>query len=206
MDTVGWALEAYMRTLVAGDSRFDRWRYGQDAKALTPKEQQGFKIFTGAGRCNTCHRVGESDALFSDGLFHVTGAGLSDPVRALAVTLAPGVETVLSGEDLVHFADTKTPDLGRFDISLLEADRFAFKTPSLRNVARTAPYMHDGSLPTLEAVVAFYKQGGIPVVGKSPLLAPVDLTPTEEAALVAFLKSLDSSQLDALTLAARAAP
>ena len=206
MDTVGLALAAYMRTLVAGDSRFDRWRYGHDAQALTPQEQMGFRIFTGAGRCAACHRVGERSARFSDGLFHVTGAGQSEPVKALVLALAPGVETVLTGEDLVHFTDSRTPDLGRFDLSLVEADRFAFKTPSLRNVAQTAPYMHDGSMPTLEAVVAFYRQGGRPVDGKSPLLQPLDLTPADELALVAFLKTLDSSQLPALIQTARGAP
>lgn len=206
MDTVGAAMAAYMRTLVAGDSRFDRWRYGKDLQALTAQEQQGFRVFSGPGRCSACHTVGEKDALFSDGLFHVTGAGLADTARSLAVTLAPGVNTVLSGEDLVHFSDTRSPDLGRFDITLQEVDRFAFKTPSLRNVAHTAPYMHDGSLPTLEAVVAFYNQGGGRVVGKSPLIAPLGLTPADEMALVAFLRSLDGSRIGELSNAARSPP
>lgn len=206
MDTVGEAMAAYMRTLVAGDSRFDRWRYGPNPQALTAQEQQGFRVFNGAGRCSVCHAVGEKDALFSDGLFHVTGAGLADAARSLSVTLAPGVDTVLAGADLAYFTDTRSPDLGRFDITLQETDRFAFRTPSLRNVARTAPYMHDGSLPTLEAVVAFYNKGGGRVVGKSPLIAPLGLTPAEEEAVVAFLRSLDGSRLSELSNAARTPP
>lgn len=206
MDSVAQALAAYMQTLVAGDSRFDRWRYAQQTPSLTAQEQRGFGIFTGPGRCSTCHTVGTNSALLADGLFHVTGAGLAEPLRSLVVQLVPGVKTVLTGQDLVHFTDTRAPDLGRFDVTLLEADRYAFKTPSLRNVARTAPYMHDGSLPTLEAVVEFYNRGGGPVVGKSPLIQPLRLAAQDQAALVAFLRALDSSQLGTITHAARASP
>lgn len=199
METLGAALAAFETTLVAADSRFDRWQYRGDRGALSGQEQLGFRIFSGKGRCTSCHSMGEAGALLADGKFHVTGAGQATPPdRAIVVPLAPGVQTVLGGADLAAFAEQQPPDLGRFEITLDPADRFAFKTPSLRNVARTAPYMHDGSLPTLEAVVDFYDRGGGEVPDKSAMLAPLGLSSAEKQALVAFLRSLDGARLGTL--------
>jgi len=204
MDTVGQALAAYQRTLVAGGSRFDRWRYGGQAQALSPLERRGFELFTGAARCAACHRVGERDAPFTDHRYHVTGVGFVPRPQRIVVPLAPGVQTVLADADLAAFDNPRPPDLGRFEVTLDPADRHAFRTPSLRNVARTAPYMHDGSLATLEEVVDFYDRGGGDVVGKSPLLSPLSLADDDKRALVAFLRALDSEALPALVAAARA--
>ena len=199
METVGAALAAFELSLVSADSRFDRWRYRGDQGALSEQEQIGFRIFTGKGRCSGCHSVGESGALFSDGRFHVTGAGQSAaPDHALVVPLAAGMQTVLGAGDLAAFAEVPAPDLGRFEITLDPADRYAFKTASLRNIAHTAPYMHDGSLPTLEAVVDFYDGGGGEVLDKSALLMPLDLSSADKQALVAFLCSLDGANLQTL--------
>ncbi|WP_119287695.1 cytochrome-c peroxidase [Azohydromonas sediminis] len=203
MDTVGAALAAYERSLVAAGSRFDRWRYGGDAQALTPLEQRGFELFTGAARCAACHHVGERDAPFTDHRYHATGVGFVPGPARLVVPLAPGVQTVLEAGALTPFADPRPPDLGRFEVTLDPADRHAFRTPSLRNVARTAPYMHDGSLATLDDVVDFYDRGGGDLEGKSPLLAPLGLTGDDKRALVAFLRALDSAALPALVEAAR---
>jgi len=207
MDTLGAALAAFESTLVAADSRFDRWHYRGDAGAVSEQEQAGFRIFSGKGRCTGCHEIGAKSALFADGRFHVTGAGQTAPTgSAIVVPLAPGVHTVLSDVDLVAFAESVTPDLGRFEITLDPADRFAFKTPSLRNVARTAPYMHDGSLATLEAVVDFYDRGGGDVDDKDRLIAPLGLSPAEKAALVVFLRSLDGVGIDTLVASSRPSP
>jgi cytochrome c peroxidase len=204
MDTVGSALAAYQRTLTAADSRFDRWRYGGQAQALSPQEQRGFALFTGKARCATCHPVGDTHALLTDQRFHVTGAGAAwQPRAAVSVPLAPGVQTTLSVADRAAYDTAPVADLGRWEITLQPADRHAFRTPSLRNVARTAPYMHDGSLPTLEAVVAFYARGGGPVPDRSPSLAPLALDDADQRALVAFLRALDSSALPALVGEAR---
>ncbi len=204
---LGEAVAAYLRTLVAGNSRFDQWRYANRADALTAQEQRGFELFAGAGRCTACHTVTQESALFADGAFHVTGAGFKPQAKAIAVQLAAGVSTTLKPSELAAFADPRPPDLGRFDISQQENDRFAFKTPSLRNVSRTAPYMHDGSFSTLEEVVAFYNQGGEEAPGhsssKSPLLKPLNLSAEDQRALVAFLKSLDSQNLPDLIRSAR---
>ena len=201
--TLGEAVAAYLRTLVAGNSRFDQWRYANRSDALTALEQRGFKLFAGAGRCTACHTVTEQSALFADGAFHVTGAGFKPQATAIVVELAAGVQTTLKPSDLAAFADSRRADLGRFDVSQQAQDRFAFKTPSLRNVSRTAPYMHDGGFSTLEEVVAFYNQGGEEAPGKSPRLTPLNLSAEDQRALVAFLKSLDSQNLPDLVVQAR---
>jgi cytochrome c peroxidase len=204
MATLGDAIAAFEATLVAADSRFDRWRYGGQSTTLSDAEQSGWRIFSGKGRCSICHLVGERHALLSDGRFHVTGAGFVSPAgRSFVVPLAPGIQTQLSDADLAAFAADAPPDLGRFEITLDPADRYAFKTPSLRNVAHTAPYMHDGSLATLEEVVDFYDRGGGDVPDRSPLLAPLGLDADEKRALVAFLRSLDGADLPVLASKSR---
>lgn len=199
MDTLGAAVAAFEVTLVAADSRFDRWRYGSQGSALSDLEQQGWRIFSGKGRCTTCHLAGERHALLADGKFHVTGAGYAQAAgRSFVVPLAPGVQTVLKEADLADYSPSVPPDLGRFEITLDPADRYAFKTPSLRNVAHSAPYMHDGSLATLEDVVDFYDRGGGEVPGKHEALAALGLAAGEKHALVAFLRALDGAGLPAL--------
>ena len=200
METLGAAIAAFEATLVAADSRFDRWRYRGQGAALSDVEQAGFRIFSGKGRCTACHLVGEQHALLADGKFHVTGAGIAPPAgRSFVVPLAPGVQTVLTDADLAAFAADLPPDLGRYEITLDPADRYAFKTPSLRNVARSAPYMHDGSLATLEEVVDFYDRGGGGAPDKSALLTVLGLGADEKRALVAFLRSLDGASLPTLS-------
>jgi cytochrome c peroxidase len=206
MDTVGEAIAAYERSLVAGNSRFDRWRYGGEAQALSAQEQEGFRVFAGRGGCVACHPIGERDALFSDGSFRATGAGLQPAQPKMVVPLAPGVQTEITPQDLAAFADKTVPDLGRFDVTLDPADRYAFKVPSLRNVTRTAPYMHDGSLPTLEAVVDFYDRGGVPLPDGTRPLPALDLSAAEKAALVVFLHTLEGGSLDALVAQSHAEP
>jgi cytochrome c peroxidase len=95
--------------------------------------------------------------------------------------------------------DRPTPDLGRFDVTKKDADRGAFKTPTLRDVARRPPYMHDGSLATLRDVVAFYNRGGVPNPTRSPLVTPLGLTGAEESALVAFMEALTGEIDPAIT-------
>jgi cytochrome c peroxidase len=150
------------------------------------------EIFTGKGRCANCHLIGEHSALLSDFRYHNTGIGwLRSQQRAqVEVELAPGTTAPMSAADLRRIGAPPRSDLGRFEITLDPADRWAYKTPMLRNVAATAPYMHDGSLPTLEAVVEFYDGGGAGAPDQSSLIAPLRLSTAEKAALVAFLKAL----------------
>jgi cytochrome c peroxidase len=96
----------------------------------------------------------------------------------------------VSGAVLRRLGEAEANDLGRFEITQDPRDRWAYKTPMLRNVARTAPYMHDGSLPTLEAVVAYYNAGGAGAPEQSVEIVPLGLTADEAHGLVAFLRAL----------------
>lgn len=207
---VGAALAGYQRTLVAGDSRFDRWRYGNDKTALNSAEQAGFAVFAGKGRCIACHAVGERHALFSDARFHNTGIGWArrkgvavDPARRYAVQLAPGVVTEVREHELANVSEPLQDDDGRFEVTRKAADRWAYRTPSLRNVAITGPYMHDGSLATLEEVVEYYQRGGIDNPGKDKLLQPLQLSAEEKRNLAAFLRSLTGDNVGQLARTAR---
>lgn len=97
--------------------------------------------------------------------------------------------------------DSPNPDLGRYKVTQDESDLGAFKIPTLRDISKTAPYMHDGSLKSLEEVIDFYDQGGIPNLGLSPRIRPLHLTSREKKALVSFLKALDGEgwQMDSPT-------
>ncbi|MBL8237841.1 MAG: c-type cytochrome [Bryobacterales bacterium] len=160
------AIAAYERTVVTGNSPFDQYFYGGNKAALSAPAARGMAIFLDRerGNCAACHTAGTKEAVFSDGKFHNVGAGLS-----------PEGELV---------------DLGRFAETKVESDKGAFKTPSLRNVAQTGPYMHDGSLKTLRAVVDFYAGGGSsnPYLDKE--VRPLALTGRDREDLVAFLESL----------------
>jgi cytochrome c peroxidase len=203
VNSVAAAIAAFEVSLVAANSRFDRWRFAAEATALSEVEQWGFNIFAGKGRCAVCHLVGSQHALFADGQFHVTGAGLVSTPRSVVVPLAPGVQTVITAADLADYSPAVVPDLGRYEVTRNLADRHAFKTPSLRNVAHTAPYMHDGSLASLDEVVDFYDRGGGDVAGRSSLLVPLKLSAEEKGALVAFLRALDGDSLPRLMAGSR---
>lgn len=205
MDTVGSALGSFQITITAADSNFDRWMYGGQAAALSPKAQAGYRLFAGKALCVQCHAVGKADALFTDNKYHVTGAGpIAKPMQPFTVPLAPGVETTITDAVIEGFIVRTPPDLGRFDITHVEADRYAFRTPTLRDIARTAPYMHDGSLLTLEEVVDFYDRGGGNVVDKSEQVVPLGLSAEEKGQLIEFLRALNSNDYQALVARSRA--
>ncbi|MGI9223702.1 MAG: cytochrome-c peroxidase [Woeseiaceae bacterium] len=210
MQTIGMALASYERVLVSGGSPFDRWYYGNDKSALDASARRGFDVFRGKGRCIVCHTVTPEFALFSDGKFHNTGIGYFATMRPadteFEVLLAPGqAERVTS--DLAETTGTEAfRDLGRYEVTGNPDDRWRYRTPTLRNVALTAPYMHDGSLPTLRAVLLFYNRGGVPNEVLDPLISPLGLSDAEIDDLLAFLKSLTGSNVDALVSDAHAAP
>jgi cytochrome c peroxidase len=160
----------------------------------------------------SCHPIGREFALFTDDAFHDTGIGYHHEEVApraqapLPVELAPGVTVPVSRAFMATISEARQPDLGRYEVTLDHADMWRFKTPSLRNVALTAPYMHDGSLGTLEDVVRFYDRGGIPHPGLDPLLHPLNLSDDEVSSLVAFLESLTSPHVERLVEDARSAP
>ena len=96
----------------------------------------------------------------------------------------------------IGFRGDRFVDPGRYAVSGIEADLGAFRTPSLRNVAHTAPYMHDGSLGTLEEVVDFYDAGGRPNPNLSPRIKPLFLTDYDKTALVAFLRAVTDAEFE----------
>jgi cytochrome c peroxidase len=207
MLAIGQAIASYERTVVAASSRFDQWHFRGKPDALSDTEKEGFRVFSGKGRCIACHTVAQRHALFSDGRFHNTGIGYARTMgikTRYTVPLAPGVTTEMTDDDLRSFEPT-LPDVGRYEVTLDPGDRWAYRTPTLRNVALTAPYMHDGSLASLEEVVEFYDRGGIDNENRDPLIGPLGLTAAEKTALVAFLKTLTGTNVGALARAARAA-
>ena len=154
-ERVAQAIATFERTILSGDSPYDRFKAG-NSEALTTQQQQGMKLFFGKANCSSCH----SGSHFSDNAFHNLGLGMH-------------------GDAI---------DKGRFEQSKLLGDTGAFKTPTLRDVGRTAPYMHDGSLATLEEVVAYYAKGGTPNAYLDEEIFAFQLTDEEKQALVAFLR------------------
>jgi cytochrome c peroxidase len=165
-ERVAQAIADYERTRVSGNSAYDRWRRARDQRAASEAVKQGHELFFGKAGCSQCH-VGSR---FTDTTFHNVGIGWN--------------------------AATKTfTDDGRYEVTqgkgeAGEADRGAFKTPTLRDVSRHAPYMHDGSVPTLRAVVEYYNRGANRNPFLDPKIEPLGLTPPEIDALVAMLEAL----------------
>lgn len=195
MDTVADALASYQRTLLAANSPFDRWYYGDEEDALDASAQRGFELFTGRGNCSSCHLLGEDHALFTDEELHNIGTGyersMGEPPGPQRVTLAPGVFVEVAPEIVAEVSGPGAGnDLGRYEVTGDPADRWHYKTPTLRNVALTAPYMHDGSLLTLADVVDFYDRGGVPNPLLDPRIRPLGLSAREKADLLAFLEAL----------------
>lgn len=156
IDRAGKAIATFERTVMSGDSPYDRWKAGQ-ANAMSPSAVRGYHVFQKA-QCDACHE-GQN---FTSNMYSNIGVGMDKP----------------------------NPDLGRFEISKDPADWGAFKTPTLREVEHTGPYMHDGSLKTLEEVVDYYDKGGTPNRNLDSHIKQQHLRADEKADLVAFLKAL----------------
>lgn len=203
MKNLGEAIASYQRTVLSANSPFDRWRYGGEKAAMSKPALAGFKLFTGKAQCARCHKIGKNSALFTDHKFHNTGIGnKSDKQKPtqtgpVKVEISPGVFVDLSRKSVDAVSEGHQKDLGRMEVTERPRDLYLFKTPSLRNVAITGPYMHDGSLSTLRQVVEFYNAG--PAKG----LKPLKLSNSEIKALVVFLKSLTGDNVTQLIKEAR---
>jgi cytochrome c peroxidase len=164
------AVNAYLDQVSSGYSAFDSYIAGDDS-ALNDRAKRGFGVFVGRGTCIECHR----GPALTDFDFHVTGVPQS-------------------GENV------PATDNGRGDVTNDPLDAGAFLTPSLRNVARTAPYMHDGALPSLDKVIDFYRHGGGAsnyTGAKDPRIQELDITDQDADDLVAFLQSLNGMPVPA---------
>ena len=177
------AVAAFVQTVTSRNAPIDRYLTG-DTSALSAEAREGLALFQGRAGCIQCH----TGPLLSGQKFHALGVPenpdvFANPLRH--ITLRRFFRTLGAPN-----AENYREDPGLFGVTKDPKDWGKFRTPSLREVGRTAPYMHNGSLPTLEGVVAFYDRGGGPHRNKSPLLKPLGLTAGEKRALVEFLKSL----------------
>ncbi len=189
IEHVGRALASFERTLSAAGSPFDRYRYQGEESALAPAAKRGLLLFQGRAQCASCHVIGPENAIFTDNQFHGLSVGLSRIAQRLPALTTGLVQMRGQGKplDQAVLSDEDVAELGRFAVTLQPADIGKFRTPSLRNVALTAPYMHDGSIATLEEAVEleiYYRsaESGHPLI----------LTPLEKADLLEFLRALDS--------------
>jgi cytochrome c peroxidase len=206
LDSVAKAIAAFERTLVSRNSPFDRFLSG-DTKAITERQKQGWELFKGKAKCAECHVHSTASPFFSDEKFYNTGIRTKDLKFETLVQRAEGLRvqskhappdsTVLAHNP--HFSD-----LGRFLITLDSRDLGAFKTPTLRDIELTGPYMHDGSIRTLLDVVRFYNQGGLKNPQLDTKITPLNLTEEELSAIVDFLRSLTSDEI--LRLVQRSKP
>jgi cytochrome c peroxidase len=188
--TIIRSISAFQRSLVSADSRYDRYLRGK--ARLTAAEKRGMELFMGErAECHHCH----GSFIFND---QVVYKG------------SPVVKPLFHNTGLYNIGGTGAfpePNRGVFELSGNPKDMGAFKAPSLRNVAVTAPYMHDGSIPTLEAALDHYANSGRnitegPYAGdgranpyKDPLIPVIDLTEGDKADLVAFLKTLTDKRV-----------
>ena len=186
VDDVARALAAYQRTLVSGPNAFDRFLAGQ-ADALSPSARRGWMVFDQQAQCTRCHVVDAQRPLLTDHRFHAFAPGaqqLAPKLPDLRFRLAELHREGQMFNDKV-LADPDIAEAGRFAFTLDPADLASFKTPSLRNVALTAPYMHNGSVATLAAAVDLELQYRGEVAGR-----PVVLSAPEREDLLAFLRAL----------------
>lgn len=165
-ETVAEAIASYERTLICDDTRYDRFMAG-DESALSAEEREGLELFNGKAACATCHTPPFFSSQFSvpDGVYYNVGIGIAG---------IPESEV----------------DVGRQAVTERDEDWAAFKVPSLRNIAESAPYFHDGSVADLEQAVRYMAGPGVANRNLTPLMMDRGLTDEEVSALLAFLGSL----------------
>ncbi|HXW06139.1 MAG TPA: MbnH family di-heme enzyme, partial [Vicinamibacterales bacterium] len=175
LDHIVKAIASFERTLVSGESPLDRYLYGDERGAMSPAALRGMKLFfSDRLRCAECH-----------GTFNLSGPVVFEAGEAVEPSFH---NTGLY--DVDGAGGYPAVDRGLIDLTRRPDDMGRFRAPTLRNVAVTAPYMHDGSVPTLAAVVAHYASGGRRSPLRSPRVQGFSLSGTDAADLVAFLESL----------------
>lgn len=191
LDDAWRAIAAFERTLVSDPRRvpFDRFASG-DEHALSPAAKRGMELFVGKARCIACH----NGPLASDEQYHALGVPRqtlfdSSPLVQIAVRWQNAQRDVPRA--LYRGGDE---DLGRYYRTRDPADIGRFRTPSLRELRYTAPYMHNGVFATLAEVVDFFDRGGGDTPNKSPLLQPLGLDAAEKSDLIAFLEALSMDE------------
>lgn len=177
------ALVTYLRSLPSAKSHFDQWRESPEVSPLSGEAQFGFELFSGRAGCVRCHIVKDSPALFTDDQFHAHDIGTSYFANDLSELMLRVQQMDTTSLTVAMQSDEQIAALGRFLISGEASDIGAFRTPSLRNVALTAPYMHDGSIDTLTEAVTHELYYSTPDKGAG-------FSREERDAIVAFLEQL----------------
>ena len=189
IDRIAEAIASFERTLASFSSPFDRFMAG-DKQAISESAQRGFVLFQGKARCVTCHEFNASFPYFTDNKFHNIGVAMKGNFEQLArqAQSIPGHGAVTQESELAHKPGFEA--LGRWIVTHQPKDIGAFKTSGLRNIALTAPYMHDGSQKTLEEVMDFYNKGGEPNPNLDGGIRPLNLTKEEISDIIAWMQSL----------------
>ena len=185
------AIAAFERSLVAADSSFDRYQYGGDPRAMSPAAIRGLTLFRGRAQCSSCHSMGDTSALFTDGQFHSSPLQLPTSTLAELGALAQRASALTAKGELDALnalieTNRDVAELGRFVVSRDPKDIGKFKTPSLRNIADTGPYMHDGSVKSLARAV------DLELYSRTEQRFPLVLTEDERTDLLEFLQALTS--------------
>jgi len=192
LDTIVKAIAAFERTLVSGNSPFDRFIAG-DRKAISAAQKRGWELFKGKARCIECHSFSPASPFFTDFKFYNTGIIANDITFAQLRDLARQF-AIRNSDTASLLAHTQGfTELGRNLVTRELKDIGAFKTPTLRDVELTGPYMHNGSIKTLLDVVRFYNQGGEKNSNLDEKLRPLNLNEEEMNELVEFMRALTSN-------------
>jgi len=192
IDTISKAIAAYERTLLSGNSPFDRF-IAEQQTALTEAQKRGLTLFKGKAKCIECHTYSPQNPFLTDFKFHNTGVAVADTALDELVRGFLKSSHDTSGTVLAHPAGFS--ELGRFAVTLQDVDVGAFKTPTLRDIELTSPYMHDGSIKTLIDVLQFYNRGGNANRYLDKRIQALQLTDAEVNDLVEFLRSLTSDEV-----------
>jgi cytochrome c peroxidase len=185
MNNIIMAIAAFERTLISGRSAFDRYVFDDEQAALSESAKRGMALFYSARvGCGQCHfGLNFSGPLVYEG-----------HVKAKALFANTGLY------DMDAQGSYPKRDRGLIEVTHRAADMGKFRVPTLRNVALTAPYMHDGSLRSLDEVLDHYVQGGHRSARQDPRIRPFTLSPAERADLLAFLASLTDRDFVAKTV------
>lgn len=186
---VAKAIASFERTLISGDTPFDQYFFNSKRERLNESEARGLRIFRRKGNCANCHEISWDHALFTDNRFYNIGVGFKQ-----LKPFFPDLLTLQKEDSSLTLLQKS--ELGHFNVTGQVADMGKFKTPTLRNIALTAPYMHDGSLKTLREVVDYYDKGGEKNRFLDPAIFPLKLTEQEKNDLVAFMKKLTSPEYE----------
>ena len=185
---VARAIASYERTLLSADSPFDRFMAG-DTRAMTEGQKRGWQLFRGKANCIACHAFTGDSPFFTDNKFHNTG------IKAGDLNLEE-LWSRFGSKPLNELAHTeKFTELGRFLITKQKQDTGAFKTPTLRDVELTPPYMHNASEKTLLDVMRFYNEGGKRNPYLDEKIRPLNLSDEELSDLVEFMRALTSDSV-----------